>query len=209
MFLTPNGRWETKTKICLSITAFHAELWQPAWGIRTILEALISFMPTPADGAVGALDYTPAQRKRLAAESLNYSDPLMPELPPLKVKENNKNDSTKEEEKEKKETTTNEETNNKKKDIYKERIVQLGFRAPIEEEEEENVKKKKQEPPVQEEEEPGEVETNQVIRNRNAVVVVVPSPMDDRLRYISYAIMFTILAVLYRKLLVTYSLELN
>ena len=83
VFLTPNGRWETRTKICLSISAFHPELWQPAWGVRTILEALISFMPTPADGAVGAVDATPEVRRKLARESLAYSHPSMPALPEL------------------------------------------------------------------------------------------------------------------------------
>jgi len=81
VFLTPNGRWETKTKICLSFSAYHPELWQPAWGVRTILEALISFMPTPGDGAVGAVEATSEDRKRLARESANYKHPLMPELP--------------------------------------------------------------------------------------------------------------------------------
>ena len=54
IFLTPSGRFETNTKVCLSFSAYHPELWQPAWGIRLILEALISFLPTPADGAIGA-----------------------------------------------------------------------------------------------------------------------------------------------------------
>ncbi|GBG25853.1 Ubiquitin-conjugating enzyme E2 J1 [Hondaea fermentalgiana] len=62
MLLTENGRWEINTKICLSISAYHPEEWQPAWGIRTILEALISFMVTPGEGALGALDYTPQER---------------------------------------------------------------------------------------------------------------------------------------------------
>lgn len=32
MFLTPNGRFELNKKICLSITSYHEELWQAAWG---------------------------------------------------------------------------------------------------------------------------------------------------------------------------------
>ena len=32
-----------------------------------MLEALISFMPTPGEGAVGALDAAPDERRRLAA----------------------------------------------------------------------------------------------------------------------------------------------
>lgn len=80
IFLTPNGRWKTKQKICLSISSYHPEQWQPAWGIRTILEAIISFMTTPAEGAIGAIDVPPLERRRLARESLNYSHPMMPEL---------------------------------------------------------------------------------------------------------------------------------
>lgn len=69
IWLTPNGRFEVGKRICLSISAHHPEDWQPAWGVRTILEALISFMPAPANGAVGALDWTPAERQACAKES--------------------------------------------------------------------------------------------------------------------------------------------
>jgi len=72
IFLTPSGRFETNTKICLSFSAYHPELWQPAWGIRLILEALISFLPTPADGAIGALDWKPSERRRLAKQSVDF-----------------------------------------------------------------------------------------------------------------------------------------
>jgi len=76
IFLTPNGRFQTNMKVCLSFSAYHPELWQPAWGIRLILEALISFLPTKGDGAVGALDWTSAERKRLAKESSKFNCPL-------------------------------------------------------------------------------------------------------------------------------------
>jgi len=73
VFLTPSGRFETNTKVCLSFSAFHPELWQPAWGIRLILEALISFLPTPGDGAIGALDWTKEERKKMAKKSLEFN----------------------------------------------------------------------------------------------------------------------------------------
>ena len=72
MLLTPNGRFEVGKKICLSISAHHPEHWQPAWGIRLILEALISFFPTEPNGALGSLDWTPKERKKLAQESHGY-----------------------------------------------------------------------------------------------------------------------------------------
>lgn len=76
MWLTPNGRFEVRKKICLSISAHHPEHWQPAWGVRTIVEALISFMPAPGNGAIGALDWTSNERRKLAAASTKKSVPL-------------------------------------------------------------------------------------------------------------------------------------
>jgi ubiquitin-conjugating enzyme E2 J1 len=72
VFLTENGRWQTHKKICLSISAYHPEAWNPAWSIRTVLLALIGFMPTKGGGAIGALDYTADERKRLAAKSIGF-----------------------------------------------------------------------------------------------------------------------------------------
>uniref|UniRef100_A0A0G4HDX4 UBC core domain-containing protein n=1 Tax=Chromera velia CCMP2878 TaxID=1169474 RepID=A0A0G4HDX4_9ALVE len=72
MILTPNGRFETGKKICLSASDYHPELWQPAWGIRTILEALRAFFPTPADGALRSLEYPPEVRQKLAKESSQW-----------------------------------------------------------------------------------------------------------------------------------------
>ncbi|CAM8996449.1 unnamed protein product [Rhodiola kirilowii] len=69
LLLTPNGRFETQTKICLSISNYHPEHWQPSWSVRTALVALIAFMPTNPSGALGSLDYTKEERKALAIKS--------------------------------------------------------------------------------------------------------------------------------------------
>ncbi|KAL0367800.1 UNVERIFIED_CONTAM: Ubiquitin-conjugating enzyme E2 32 [Sesamum radiatum] len=69
MLLTPNGRFETQTKICLSISNHHPEHWQPSWSVRTALVALIAFMPTSPNGALGSLDYTKEERRALAVKS--------------------------------------------------------------------------------------------------------------------------------------------
>lgn len=74
-FLTPNGRFEVGKKICLSISAYHPEEWQPSWSIRTVLVALIGFMPTNGEGAIGALDYDSDERKRLALLSSTWCCP--------------------------------------------------------------------------------------------------------------------------------------
>ncbi|POR33963.1 Ubiquitin-conjugating enzyme E2 J1 [Tolypocladium paradoxum] len=71
-FTTPNGRFEANREICLSISGHHEETWQPAWGIRTALVALRSFMETDARGQLGGLDTTDAVRRRLAQESGSF-----------------------------------------------------------------------------------------------------------------------------------------
>lgn len=68
-FVTPSGRFEANREICLSISGHHEETWQPAWGVRTALVALRSFMETDARGQLGGLDTSDAVRRRLAAES--------------------------------------------------------------------------------------------------------------------------------------------
>ncbi|KAK9288066.1 hypothetical protein L1049_016512 [Liquidambar formosana] len=69
MLLTPNGRFETQTKICLSISNHHPEHWQPSWSVRTALVALIAFMPTNPNGALGSLDFKKEERHALAIKS--------------------------------------------------------------------------------------------------------------------------------------------
>ena len=72
ILLTPNGRFEINKKICLSISEHHPETWQPSWSIRTVLLAIIGFMPTPGKGAIGALDWTDEERRKLALASLHW-----------------------------------------------------------------------------------------------------------------------------------------
>ncbi|CAK8688918.1 unnamed protein product [Clavelina lepadiformis] len=73
MLLNHNGRFEVHKKICLSISGYHPESWQPSWSIRTAILAIIGFMPTKGDGAIGALDYTAEERKKLARKSQSFS----------------------------------------------------------------------------------------------------------------------------------------
>ncbi|KAJ4389071.1 hypothetical protein N0V93_006533 [Gnomoniopsis smithogilvyi] len=68
-FLTPSGRFEANREICLSISGHHEETWQPAWGVRTALVALRSFMETDPKGQLGGLDTSEAVRKQLATQS--------------------------------------------------------------------------------------------------------------------------------------------
>ncbi|XP_047506124.1 ubiquitin-conjugating enzyme E2 J2-like [Pieris napi] len=86
--ITPNGRFKTNTKLCLSITDFHPDTWNPAWSISTILTGLLSFMleKTPTLGSIETSDY---QKRCLAAESLeiNLKNEMFCELFPAYVDE--------------------------------------------------------------------------------------------------------------------------
>ena len=71
VMMTPSGRFETGTKICLSISSYHPESWQPSWSVQSALVALIAFMQTPGNGAIGSLDTSVDVRKEMAADARN------------------------------------------------------------------------------------------------------------------------------------------
>ena len=72
VLLTPNGRFETNTKICLSISQHHPKQWQPSWSIRAALTAIRAFSdPARGRGRVVGLERRRAPRvggKELASE---------------------------------------------------------------------------------------------------------------------------------------------
>lgn len=41
--LTPNGNFEAGEKVCLSITDYHPESWNPAWTVTHVIIGMISF----------------------------------------------------------------------------------------------------------------------------------------------------------------------
>ncbi|KAF5197187.1 Ubiquitin-conjugating enzyme e2 [Thalictrum thalictroides] len=69
---TPNGRFITQKKICLSMSDFHPESWNPMWSVSSILTGLLSFMMdnSPTTGSVSS---TVAERQRLAKASLAFN----------------------------------------------------------------------------------------------------------------------------------------
>ncbi|XP_002125717.2 ubiquitin-conjugating enzyme E2 J2 [Ciona intestinalis] len=58
--ITPSGRFKCNTRLCLSISDFHPDTWNPAWSVGTILTGLLSFMveETPTLGSVESSDFT-------------------------------------------------------------------------------------------------------------------------------------------------------
>lgn len=72
-FLTPTGRFEVNREICLSISGHHEETWQPAWGVRTALVAIRSFMDTDAKGQLGGIECSKEAREKMARDSARWT----------------------------------------------------------------------------------------------------------------------------------------
>ena len=70
--LTPSGRFEPGKSICLSMTEFHPENWNPMWHVSTILLGLQSFMTDDAN-TYGSIQNTSIQRRAYAQASLSYN----------------------------------------------------------------------------------------------------------------------------------------
>ena len=65
---TPNGRFKPNRRLCLSMSDFHPESWNPMWSISTILMGLYSFMmdnkPT-----TGSIETSIAMKRKQAEHS--------------------------------------------------------------------------------------------------------------------------------------------
>ncbi|RKP38346.1 ubiquitin-conjugating enzyme/RWD-like protein [Dimargaris cristalligena] len=74
--ITPNGRFQTDTNICMSMSDFHPGLWNPSWSVATILNGLLSFM-VDEEATTGSVRMTARDRRILAAKShgFNLNDP--------------------------------------------------------------------------------------------------------------------------------------
>lgn len=72
IMLTPSGRFKPNRRLCLSMSDFHPESWNPMWSVSTILTGLYSFMVETAP-TLGSIDTTDAQKRRLAMQSLDFN----------------------------------------------------------------------------------------------------------------------------------------
>ena len=60
--LTESGRFKQNTRICLSISDYHPESWNPVWPVRSIIIGLISFFVTE-EHTVGSFQTSFQERK--------------------------------------------------------------------------------------------------------------------------------------------------
>ncbi|OAF67282.1 hypothetical protein A3Q56_04966 [Intoshia linei] len=69
---TPNGRFELNKRICLSISDYHPDTWNPSWCVSTILTGLLSFMLDNVE-TEGSINTSVKIKKILAKRSLAFN----------------------------------------------------------------------------------------------------------------------------------------
>jgi len=72
LMLTPSGRFKPNRRLCLSMSDFHPESWNPMWSVSTILTGLYSFMIENGT-TLGSIDTSDAVKRKLASESLEFN----------------------------------------------------------------------------------------------------------------------------------------
>lgn len=69
---TPNGRFACNTRLCLLMSDYHPDTWNPAWSVSTILTGLLSFM-TGNETTTGSIQTTDVVKRKLARASKKWN----------------------------------------------------------------------------------------------------------------------------------------
>eukprot|EP01121_Diplochlamys_sp_Union-15-3_P007118 TRINITY_DN1784_c0_g1_i2.p1 TRINITY_DN1784_c0_g1~~TRINITY_DN1784_c0_g1_i2.p1 ORF type:complete len:249 (+),score=31.90 TRINITY_DN1784_c0_g1_i2:34-780(+) len=70
--ITPNGRFQQNTRLCLSMSDFHPETWNPMWTVSSILTGLLSFMLEDT-ATTGSMNSSRAEKRSYAKLSMEYN----------------------------------------------------------------------------------------------------------------------------------------
>ena len=83
IMITESSRFVTRQKICMSMSDFHPELWNPVWSVRTILVGMLSFMNSDEQttGGIIASDFDRRNAARASLEAIR-NDEIVKELFP-------------------------------------------------------------------------------------------------------------------------------
>ncbi|KNB43250.1 ubiquitin-conjugating enzyme E2 [Blastocystis sp. subtype 4] len=77
-FLTENGRYTINQKICLSISGFHLNTWQPATTIEAMVRMIQVFLEDYSENRFGVsyIETSVSERRYLAKKSRSYCCPI-------------------------------------------------------------------------------------------------------------------------------------
>lgn len=73
IMMTPSGRFKPEERLCTTMTDFHPENWSAVWSVGSILTGLQSFMLEEHPSAVGSIQSSVEERRRLARASWSFN----------------------------------------------------------------------------------------------------------------------------------------
>ena len=72
VMVTPSGRFQSNTRLCLSMSDYHPETWNPSWSVASILAGLQSFFYESTQ-TTGSVRSSSSERKNLAQLSQGFN----------------------------------------------------------------------------------------------------------------------------------------
>ena len=73
LMTTPNGRFEINKRLCLSISDYHPETWNPLWSVSTILLGISSFFYEDSHTAGALVGVSDEDKREFARKSFAYN----------------------------------------------------------------------------------------------------------------------------------------
>ena len=73
VMVTPSGRFQSNTRLCLSMSDYHPETWNPSWSVASILTGLQSFFYENT-ATTGSVTCSKRERRRLATASAAFNE---------------------------------------------------------------------------------------------------------------------------------------
>jgi ubiquitin-conjugating enzyme E2 J2 len=73
VMVTPSGRFQSNTRLCLSMSDYHPESWNPSWSVASILTGLQSFFYENT-ATTGSVSCSARERRALAAASAAFNE---------------------------------------------------------------------------------------------------------------------------------------
>jgi ubiquitin-conjugating enzyme E2 J2 len=70
--ITPSGRFKTDTRLCLSMSDFHPDHWNPNWTLSSLLYGIL-FALLDDEDLIGTVDTDDTQKRMYARESLAFN----------------------------------------------------------------------------------------------------------------------------------------
>lgn len=71
--LTPSGRFKTESKICLTNSGYHKDMWTPLWNIKNMVIGFVSVFLSDDTTGISHIKGSPIERKNYAQDSMNYN----------------------------------------------------------------------------------------------------------------------------------------